>query len=294
MFAPYPTNDGSYTFFSTEFGQTFHSKYGAREEAIHKFAIPTLLAEKACRGHLRILDVCYGLGYNSAAALASIWAANPDCTVEIVALELNSHVAQSAIEHHILADWDDPIPELLAELAQSQSINHAQLQAELIFGDARQTIQAIVGRGFKADAVFLDPFSPLCCPQLWTVEFIDRVSKCCAEDGRIATYSCAAAVRTAMLLAGLSIADTTPVGRKAPGTVACFQPETLPPLSIQELEHLQTRAAVPYRDPTLSDSTAKITIRHDLEQNDCQLESTSQWKKRWRINRSHSSESSTS
>jgi tRNA U34 5-methylaminomethyl-2-thiouridine-forming methyltransferase MnmC len=282
MFAPYPTDDGSYTFFSEEFGQTFHSKYGAKEESIYKFAVPTLLAEKASRGHLRLLDVCYGLGYNSAAALATIWEANPDCTVEIIALELDRHVAQSAMEHHLLADWVEPIPQLLSELAQSLAVSQDRLQAELIFGDARQTIQQVIDRQFQADAVFLDPFSPRCCPQLWTVEFIDRVSKCCAQDGRITTYSCAVAVRTAMMLAGLAIADTTPVGRKAPGTIACFQPETLPPLSVKELEHLQTRAAVPYRDPTLSDSTAQITLRHELEQDECGLESTSQWKKRWR------------
>jgi tRNA U34 5-methylaminomethyl-2-thiouridine-forming methyltransferase MnmC len=282
QFDPCITNDGSYTFFSEEFGQTFHSKYGAKEEALFKYAIPTLLAEKANRGHLRILDICYGLGYNSAAALSTIWRSNPDCTVEIIALELDRSVAISAIEHQLFSEWEDPIPHLLAQLARGELINTSQLKAELIFGDARQTIQRVIDREFKADAVFLDPFSPLACPQLWTVEFIDLVAKCCADDGMISTYSCAAAVRTAMIQAGLSIANLTPVGRKAPGTIASFDSAQFPPLSQQELEHLQTRAAIPYRDPTLTDSMAKIVIRRELEQDDCGLETTSQWKKRWR------------
>jgi tRNA U34 5-methylaminomethyl-2-thiouridine-forming methyltransferase MnmC len=282
QFDPCITNDGSYTFFSEEFGQTFHSKYGAKEEALFKYAIPTLLAEKANRGHLRILDICYGLGYNSAAALSTIWRSNPDCTVEIIALELDRSVAISAIEHQLFSEWEDPIPHLLAQLARGELINISQLKAELIFGDARQTIQQVIDREFKADAVFLDPFSPLACPQLWTVEFIDLVAKCCADDGMISTYSCAAAVRTAMIQAGLSIANLTPVGRKAPGTIASFDAAQFPPLSPQELEHLQTRAAIPYRDPTLTDSMAKIVIRRELEQDNCGLETTSQWKKRWR------------
>ena len=189
QFDPCITDDGSYTFFSEEFGQTFHSKYGAKEEALFKYAIPTLLAEKASRGHLRILDICYGLGYNSAAALATIWRSNPNCTVEIIALELDRSVAISAIEHQILSEWEDPVPQLLAQLARSGLINTAKLKAELIFGDARQTIQQVIDREFKADAIFLDPFSPLSCPQLWTVEFIDRVAKSCALDGMISTYS---------------------------------------------------------------------------------------------------------
>ena len=281
-FDPYITDDGSYTFFSEEFGQTFHSKYGAKEESMFKYAIPTLLPEKASRGQLRILDICYGLGYNSAAALATIWRSNPDCIVEIIALELDRTVPICALEHNLLSEWEEPIPQLLARLVREEIIEVGRLKAQLIFGDARQTIDRIIERGFKADAVFLDPFSPLACPQLWTIEFIDRMAKCCAVDGMVGTYSCAAAVRTAMIAAGLAVADSVSVGRKAPGTIASFNPAQLTPLSQQEREHLQTRAAIPYRDPTLSDSMAKIMIRRELEQDDCGLEITSQWKKRWR------------
>jgi tRNA U34 5-methylaminomethyl-2-thiouridine-forming methyltransferase MnmC len=302
QFDPWITDDGSYTFFSEEFGQTFHSKYGAKQESIFKYAMPTLLAEKASRGHLQILDICYGLGYNSAAALATIWRSNPDCKVEIIGLELDRTVAISAIEHDLLSEWEEPIPQLLARLVREEVIEIDRFSARLIFGDARQTIVGgasllrqtfHVGgalplalrnenRDFQADAIFLDPFSPVACPQLWTVEFLDRVAKCCAVDGIIATYSCAAAVRAAMMEAGLSIGDSLPVGRKSPGTIASFDSAQLTPLSPQELEHLQTRAAIPYRDPTLSDSMAKIISRRELEQDDCGLETTSQWKKRWR------------
>lgn len=281
QFEPCLTDDGSYTFFSSEFGQTFHSKFGARQESVYKYAIPTLLAEKAERGRLRLLDICYGLGYNSAAALATVWGINADCQVEIIALELDRAVPLSAIEHGLLTEWEEPIPQLLTQLVEIGSIETERLQAELILGDARQKIELAIERGFQADAIFFDPFSPAACPQLWTVEFIDRVAKCCAADGIIATYSCAAAVRAAMLAVGLSIGDSSPVGRKSPGTIASFNANLLQPLSTQELEHLQTRAAIPYRDPNLSDSIAEIISRRELEQQNCGLETTSQWKKRW-------------
>jgi tRNA U34 5-methylaminomethyl-2-thiouridine-forming methyltransferase MnmC len=292
QFDPCMTEDGSYTFFSAEFGQTFHSRYGAKEESMFKYAIPTLLGEKASRGHLRILDICYGLGYNSAAALATIWRSDPNCRVEIIALELDLTVPISAIEHHLLSDWEEPIAQLLTQLGREESIETSRLTAQLIGGDARQTIGQVIDRGFKADAIFLDPFSPRSCPQLWTIEFIDRVAKCCATDGIMATYSCAAAVRIAMMEAGLSIGDSIPVGRKAPGTIASFDRALLAPLSPQELEHFQTRAAIPYRDPDLTDAIAQIVIRRELEQANCGLETTSQWKKRWRHNRGQRTEDS--
>ena len=78
QFIPQITKDGSYTFFSSEFNEAFHSHYGARQEAEKKFLEPSLLKDKAHwqnprnSGSLRLLDICYGLGYNSAAALEAI------------------------------------------------------------------------------------------------------------------------------------------------------------------------------------------------------------------------------
>ncbi|HEY9872600.1 MAG TPA: MnmC family methyltransferase [Candidatus Obscuribacterales bacterium] len=287
-FIPQITADGSFTFFSDEFGETFHSRQGASEEAELKFVLPTDLRSKALQPSLNLLDVCYGLGYNTAAALATIWAVNPSCRVELVGLELDLAVPQAAIAHHLLNNWPQPIPEILSQLATSQKIKSDRLQATLLIGDARNSIQQVQLSGFKADAVFLDPFSPPSCPQLWTIEFLSLVAQCLKWDGRLATYSCAAAVRTALIAAGLQISSTPPVGRRSPGTVAFreFPPESLytasvPLLSVQEQEYLQTRAAIPYRDPDLSSPAAVILHRRQIEQQASSLEPTSQWKKRW-------------
>jgi tRNA U34 5-methylaminomethyl-2-thiouridine-forming methyltransferase MnmC len=138
-----------------------------------------------------------------------------------------------------------------------------------------------VGQGFQADIIFLDPFSPPHCPELWTVEFIQQVARCLAPQGRLATYSCAAAVRTALGLAGLAIGPTLASGRRWPGTLAQWQPQGLAPLSPQEQEHLLTRAAVPYRDPSLGDSADRIRQRRQQEQTLSGLTPTSIWRKRW-------------
>jgi tRNA U34 5-methylaminomethyl-2-thiouridine-forming methyltransferase MnmC len=274
-----PTADGSFTFFSTEFGQSFHSSSGAKEEAIGKFAKPTQLADRALTyPKIRIFDPCYGLGYNCAAALQAIWSANPQCPVEIMALEINFEVATAAIEQQLLSDWPAPIPALLAELAATGKVQSGLLTAQLKIGDARQTIQTM--QGFQADAVFLDPFSPTVCPELWTVEFLQLVANCCAPQGLLATYSCAGAVRTALIAAGFTVGDTSPVGRKAPGTIASLDPTLIPSLSVEIQGYLQTRAGIPYRDPDLTDHAARIGLRRQWEQQESILESTSQWRKR--------------
>jgi tRNA U34 5-methylaminomethyl-2-thiouridine-forming methyltransferase MnmC len=276
------TDDGSLTFYSQEFGETFHSKYGAKSEAEITYIQGCNLLEKVKRqDKITILDVCYGLGYNTAAALDCIFKTNPKCEVEIIALELDETVPSEAISHNLLSFWSSNIIEILTQLLNLKKVNIPQGKLQLLIGDARQTIQPLVKENFQADAIFFDPFSPPKCPQLWSVEFISLVAKCLNPDGIIATYSCSAAVRTAFSLSGLTIGANYSVGRRSPGTLGTFSSQPLPPLSQRELEHLQTRACVPFRDPELKDTIEIIKQRRKEEQNLSNLEFTSKWKKRW-------------
>lgn len=285
---PQLTADGSFTFFSEAFSEAFHSQQGAKQEAFSKYAQATELAEKAQRGQLCLLDICYGLGYNTAAALETVWASNPDCQVTLYGLELDASVPQAAAQPPLIETWSAPLQEILRALAFDQQVSLPRLQAKLMIGDARQTIQQLAQDSIQADAIFFDPFSPRRCPQLWTVEFFQQVVRCLHPQGKLATYSRSAAVRAAMQTAGLAI-GTIPLEAShlphewAQGTVAGFEPAQLAPLSPLEQEHLQTRAAVPYRDPSLRDPAALILERQTQEQQRSRLESTSSWRRRWQI-----------
>ena len=281
-FIPQATGDGSYTFYSQEFQEAFHSSFGAKQEAEVRYIQPCLIKQLATqKSTIRLLDICYGLGYNTAAALEAIWSVNSECQVELIALEISADVPRQAVEHNLLAQWQQPIPYLLARLANQSLVREKLFSAKLLLGDARQTIQTVVKEGWQADAIFLDPFSPPKCPQLWTVEFIGLVTRCLATRGRLATYSCSAAVRTALLTSNLNISSITGVGRKSPGTLATFEYKNTQPLSQKEQEHLNTRAAIPYRDRNLQHKSAEIIETRLKEQQQSNLKSTSAWRKRW-------------
>jgi tRNA U34 5-methylaminomethyl-2-thiouridine-forming methyltransferase MnmC len=293
---PQPTEDGSYTFFSEEFGEAFHSRQGAKAEAFQKFAEATQLYQKAQQPTMKLLDICYGLGYNTAAALEVIWNVNPACHVGIYGLELDATVPIGAVIPELIKSWSTTVQETLIALAHQHICQRSNLEARLLIGDARQTIQHLMHQGFQADAIFFDPFSPRRCPQLWTVEFFQCVAACLAPTGLLSTYSRSASVRAALLQAGLQI-GTIPLGEVhlphewAQGTIAVRSSEditaenglTLQPLSQMEQEHLQTRAAIPYRDPSLSAAAEDILQRHEQEQRSSTVESTSSWRRRWGI-----------
>ncbi|MBW4578328.1 MAG: hypothetical protein KME42_01995 [Tildeniella nuda ZEHNDER 1965/U140] len=285
---PQPTDDGSFTFFSEAFGEAFHSRKGAKAEAMHKFAQATELTQKAQQPRLRLLDVCYGLGYNTAAALETIWNVNPACEVELYGLELDLTIPHAAIAPPLIHSWSPVVQMVLRQMALAHACTTPCLNAKLLVGDARQTIQSLCQSDFQADAIFFDPFSPRRCPQLWTIEFFSLVARCLAPQGKLATYSRSAAVRSAMQAAGLAI-GTIPLGithlshEWSQGTVGSFDGQTLHPLSQMEQEHLHTRASVPYRDPSLCDAAAIILERYQQEHALSTLESTSIWRRRWGI-----------
>ncbi len=276
---PYPTletRDGSLTFYSEEFGQAFHNSSGAHQEAFEKYTVPCDLVSWAqTRTRIHLLDICFGLGYNTGVALECIWMANPDCYISVIGLERSPEVPLQALQQGILF----AAPDQWGEWVQQGSIYTSRWEAVLHWGDARQTLR-MVPEGW-ADAVFFDPFSPSACPELWTVEFFEVVLSRMQPRGRLATYSCSAAVRSALLAAGFQIGSTPPVGRPWPGTIASPQDTQLSPLSSVEQEHLYTRAAVPYRDPTLRGARDQIRLARQQEQQQSALEPTSAWKKRW-------------
>ena len=61
--------DGTNTLFSKEFNEPYHStKDGALHESLEKYVKPSLTLSKN-KTELTILDICFGLGYNTFATL---------------------------------------------------------------------------------------------------------------------------------------------------------------------------------------------------------------------------------
>lgn len=206
------TGDGSFTFISSEFEEAYHSVTGAEEEAVKKFVEPTKVVELAKNGEVRILDVCFGMGYNSAAAIDAILKENPQCKISIVGLEKDKalldviQVLKPSFESYKL------IKKLSGGLLKEGNIS-----INLLHGDALETIKAVEG---EFDVCFFDPFSPGKIPVLWSEYFFRDVASKIKKGGVLATYSCATHVRLNMVRAGLNPKDGPSVGRRAPSTIA--------------------------------------------------------------------------
>ena len=101
--------------------------------------------------------------------------------LDIIALENNLEVPRKAIASGLVDIWQPAISQILQTAAEDQIVRTEKLSLQLLIGDARQTISQVPTKW--ADAIFLDPFSPPHCPQLWTVEFIQLLANCLKPDG---------------------------------------------------------------------------------------------------------------
>lgn len=208
------TKDLSVTFHNEKFDESYKCLGGAASESRIKFVGPCRIAELAKKGSIRILDVCFGLGYNAAAAIDTTLESNSDCRIEIIGLENDPEVFD------IIKEVDAPFKHY--NIIKKLSINNLEIinknvKIKIILDDARKSVKGI---NDLFDAVFFDPFSPKKCPELWTLEFFDDIKKVMKKGAVLATYSCATHVRQKIISLGFEVKDGPIFGRKSPSTIA--------------------------------------------------------------------------
>ncbi|MBS3176176.1 hypothetical protein J4457_02985 [Candidatus Woesearchaeota archaeon] len=212
------TGDGSETLFSLKFQETYHSKSGAIEEAMEKFVVPCKIAEKAKNQKAVLLDICFGLGYNTAVALDVIKKNNPNCEVEIFALENDEEVLKNLLLLSPKIESFPLIKKMVSEFLETKkTVKKENVTFHLFLEDALDSIKKIEKN--TVDAVFLDPFSPKVCPELWSQAFFEDIRKAMKDNAILATYSCARVVRDNLKAAGFRTEDGPCVGRRAPSTI---------------------------------------------------------------------------
>ncbi|MFL0778680.1 MAG: tRNA (5-methylaminomethyl-2-thiouridine)(34)-methyltransferase MnmD [Prochlorococcus sp.] len=288
----YATADGSYSLYSSHFKEAFHSSAGALAEARSKFVAPAQLERFYGSKQLRVLDVCVGLGYNSAALIEALQGSS--IRLQWWGLELDPRPLNLALQQpNFKANWSLQVLKILEDIRDSSSWQQKSSQGTLLWGDARQKLN-LLPNNLKIDLILLDAFSPSRCPKLWSEEFLTALARKLAPGGRLLTYCRAAAVRASLRRAGLQLRSLLRVaGEKqgwSAGTLA-ISPEPNEALSLQgpswqaltlmEEEHLLTRAAIPYRDPSGQATVEEILERRKQEQQHCAMESTNSWQRRW-------------
>lgn len=195
------SEDGSYTAYSKEYDEHYHStKDGALHESLFKHVIPAFKL-KQYQENINILDICFGLGFNTLATLYWVKLQKITTKINIYSPELDKELINSLRDFVYPKEFDD-LKHIVFELVENGTYSDEFWHIELFLGDAREYIKDIK---IEFDVVYQDAFSPSVNPLLWTKEYFADIKKLIKKDGILTTYSTALATRLALYENGFNI-----------------------------------------------------------------------------------------
>lgn len=192
---------------STRFDDPYFSKNDGLSETRHVFLQGNDLPTRLTPG-FHIAELGFGTGLNLL-ALALI-TESPTRFTSFEAFPLTSDDIARALDHFPEARAVAH-PFLTAWAKGQTQFQLGPIQVEIIIGDARDTLAKWP---HKADAWFLDGFSPAKNPELWSPEILHEVARHTAPGGTFATYTAAGHVRRALQDAGFEVTRRPGHGRK--------------------------------------------------------------------------------
>jgi tRNA U34 5-methylaminomethyl-2-thiouridine-forming methyltransferase MnmC len=203
---------GGITPVSTRFGDPYFSLSGGLDESGHVFLAGNHLPGRFRPG-FHIAELGFGTGLNMLAALEA-WRDSRQA----------GHLHYTSFEAYPMAT--DDIARALAAFPRARALagpfltqwgagktrfDLGAMRVEIVPGDARATLPNWQGR---ADAWFLDGFSPARNPELWSDDLLGNVATHTAPGGTFATYTAAGHVRRALAAAGFTVTRQPGFGRK--------------------------------------------------------------------------------
>lgn len=188
------SEDGSFTAYSTQYDEHYHSTNdGALNETLFKHVIPAFKI-KQNQESINILDICFGLGFNTLATIFYHKQNHLTCRLNIYSPELDSDLINSLKDFTYPKEFQE-FHFIILALIELGVYSDESLHVELFLGDAREYIKNFTD---KFDVVYQDAFSPSTNPILWTKEYFRDIKKACKVDAVITSYSTSLPTRLAL------------------------------------------------------------------------------------------------
>ncbi|KOS07927.1 SAM-dependent methyltransferase [Flavobacterium akiainvivens] len=193
------TEDGSVTIFLPEMNETYHSKFGAVQEAYHVFIKNGL--ELTGGNPVSILEIGFGTGLNAFITFLESQKNNQQIyytgveayPVSPKEVALMNYAAVLSPQHQEVftqmhaANWGEDV-----KLAPNFVLNKQQLRFEdITFAN-------------KYDLIYFDAFGYPSQPDLWSEEIFAKMYTALRQNGVLVTYACRTVIKKAMQAAGFT------------------------------------------------------------------------------------------
>lgn len=203
---------------STRFDDPYFSLNNGLAETRHVFLVGNDLPARF-KPDFKIAELGFGTGLNMFTTLLEWRKAGMKTRLNFTSFEAYP-ISASDMDKALSAfpEVREISTPFLSEWAKGNCcIETDDLTANIIIGDARKTLPNWQG---KADAWFLDGFSPAKNPELWGDDLMQQVANHTAKNGTLATYTAAGFVRRSLAGAGFTVTRSKGFANKRHMTTA--------------------------------------------------------------------------
>lgn len=214
------------------YGDIYHARQGAQEQASHVFLGGNGLPQRwRGRASFTVCETGFGLGQNFL-ALWHAWRSDPQRSQRLHMISFEAHPFSradlaSTLLPRVPADMlglaqqlADQWPPLLPGMHRLE-FDGGAVTLTLAFGAVSRLAKLVQAR---ADAFFLDGFSPRKNPEMWTPSLFGQLVRIAAKGATAATWCTAAEVRRTMSDAGFLVSTALGLGGTREMTVATLRP----------------------------------------------------------------------
>ena len=211
------TQDGSHTLYSERFQVTYHSKYGAIQEAQTVFIDAALHPKLAQKAHaISILEIGLGTGLNALMTYLECQK-HPEIPVFYTAIEAFP-VSQEVVE---TLNFAACFEEQEAEAARFLSLLHGaawdvptRIAPNFTLIKQLKTFETI-DFADEFDLVYYDAFAPNSQPELWTIPMFEKMYIALRQNGLLTTYCAKGEVKRNLRAVGFQLESLPgPIGKR--------------------------------------------------------------------------------
>lgn len=246
--------------FSAQYGDVYFSRNGGLAETAHVFLDANHLQQRWLEldkqphpGVFTIVELGFGTGLNFLSCWR-LWQQTGCQRLRLHFISCEKHpLSQPALARalqqwpqlatfadELIKQYPDHSPGYHRRYCQHPASSTAAVVLDLYYGDALTLLQQQSNLKAKADAWFLDGFSPALNPELWSDELLQTIAHWSQTGTTLSSYSVTGRVVRALKALGFSVEKRPGFGPKRQMLFACFKPTSIPD---QHQEQLQPSSA---------------------------------------------------
>lgn len=199
------TSDGSKTLLINDLDETYHSKHGALQEAIHVFINNGL--KLITSYEINILELGFGTGLNVLVTIDEYLKKSTDSKINYFGIEKYPIIFTEASElsyselfsNDFVKDLSLKIHELGWEIPNELTPHFFLTKLKKDFFDIKNTDLPLI------DLVYFDCFGARVQPDLWEMELLEIVASKMKSGGLLTTYSSKGSVRRNLIELGFEV-----------------------------------------------------------------------------------------